>query len=84
MHPVYRGIPYTPSTEIESPKTVRLIYRGVTIAREASSPPAARSAVPANANTERLIYRGVTYSRRATPEISYREPIALNWRYRFA
>jgi Domain of unknown function (DUF4278) len=78
----YRGIQYTPSTEVEDPKTVKLIYRGVTINYTVAlvSP----AAVSTTGNPIQLIYRGVAYTRPATPAPIYRQPRAINWRYQAA
>jgi hypothetical protein len=82
MKLTYRGIQYTPSTEVEAPKTVKLIYRGVTIdyAVALVSP----AAVSMTGNPIQLIYRGVAYTRPATPAPIYRQPRAINWRYQAA
>jgi hypothetical protein len=78
----YRGINYTPSTQVEAPKTVKLIYRGVTLDRTVV--PVSPAAVSMTGNPIQLIYRGVAYTRPATPAPEYRKPRAINWRYQAA
>lgn len=82
MQLTYRGIQYTPSTEVEAPKTAKLIYRGVIVERsiDATAPASIRTIE----NPIQFIYRGVTYTRPATPAPEYRQPRAINWRYQTA
>jgi hypothetical protein len=82
MQLTYRGINYTPSTEVEAPKTAKLIYRGATVERSINV--VAPAPIRTTENPLYLSYRGVTYTRPATPAPEYREPRAINWRYRAA
>jgi hypothetical protein len=82
MKLTYRGIQYTPSTEVEAPKTVKLIYRGVAIDRTVAS--VSPAAVSMTENQICLIYRGMTYTRPATLAPAYWRPRAINWRYQAA
>jgi Domain of unknown function (DUF4278) len=79
MQLTYRGNQYTPSHQVEAPKTFQLIYRGVTIDHTCNS-----FSPLANEKPIQLIYRGVTYTRPATPAPSYQEPRAINGCYRIA
>jgi hypothetical protein len=81
MKLTYRGNQYIPSHQVEAPKTVQLIYRGVTIDRTFNP---VHPTILENAKPIQLIYRGVSYTRPATPAPSYQEPRAINWRYRIA
>jgi hypothetical protein len=81
MKLTYRGNQYTPSHQVEAPKTVQLIYRGATIERTLNS---VRPVAILEENPTQLIYRGVTYTRPATPVAPYQQPRAINWRYQVA
>lgn len=88
MKLTYRGVPYTPSPEVEASKTVLLVYRGVTYTRS-STPlsPVSRSIPETEKTVEKPvepIYRGVKYTRPASPLIPYEQPRAINWRYQFS
>jgi hypothetical protein len=82
MQLTYRGNQYTPFHQVETPKTVQLIYRGVTIERTLN--PVRPVAILENASPIQLIYRGVVYTRPATPVAPYQHPRAINWRYQVA
>jgi hypothetical protein len=82
MQLTYRGINYAPSNEVEVPKVVKLIYRGVTVERTVA--PVSPAVVSTTGNPIHLIYRGVTYTRPATPAPTYQQPRAINWRYQVA
>jgi len=77
----YRGTQYTPCHQLATSKTLKLIYRGVTIERTFNpiSP-----TILENEKPIQMIYRGVAYTRPATPLPSYQEPRTINWRYRIA
>lgn len=79
MQLTYRGINYTPSTEVEAPKTVQLIYRGVTFNRTLN--PVSPIRQSESESPIQLLYRGVTYTCTPSPVLPYQKPRAINWRY---
>ncbi len=84
MQLTYRGINYTPSTEISAPKTAQLIYRGVAFERTFNRVTPVRQAACDTENAVKFIYRGLTYNCTPTPVTPYQQPRALNWRYQVA
>jgi hypothetical protein len=82
MQLTYRGINYTPSTEVKAPKTVQLIYRGVTFNHTLN--PVAPIHQSATESPMQLLYRGVTYPCAPAPVLPYQKPRALNWRWKLA
>ncbi len=84
MKLTYRGISYTPSTEVSAPKVAQLIYRGVAVEMTFNRVARVRPAMSATGESIELIYRGLTYNCAPTPVRPYRQPRAINWRYQVA
>ncbi len=84
MQLTYRGINYTPSTEVSAPKTAQLIYRGVAVETTFNRVAHVRPAMSETGESVELIYRGLTYNCAPNPVRPRRQPRAINWRYQVA